>query len=113
MWLAFILREIGDTSNRIMLKWRRTREGKGEKIVCRWCGSREVVKNGKKKDGRQNYLCKECGRQMVERPRYKRMREEDLKMVVKMRDEGMSYSAIARVLGYSEATIRMHLLKKR
>ncbi len=48
------------------------------------------------------YLCKECGRQMVERPKCKRMR-----------DEGMSYGAIARVLGYSETTIRMHLLKKR
>ncbi len=59
------------------------------------------------------YLCKECGRQMVERPKYKRMREEDLELAVKMRDEGMSYGAIARVLGYSETTIRTHLLKKR
>jgi len=44
----------------------------------------------REKERREAELCKECGRQMVERPRYKRMREEDLKMAVKMRDEGMS-----------------------
>ncbi len=81
-------------------------------MVCRWCGSRKVAKNGKKSDGRQTYLCKECGRRMVERPKYKRMREEDLKMAVKMKDEGMSYSAIARVLGYGATTIRTHIQKK-
>jgi len=75
-------------------------------------GGGEGIKNGKKADGRQTYLCKECGRRMVERPKYKRMREEDLELAVRMRDEGMSYSAIARVLGYGATTIRTHLQKK-
>ena len=116
MWIEVLRSEIENARKKIRLKGSRTkggkRERKEEKIVCRWCGSRKVVKNGKKADGRQNYLCRECGRQMVENPKYKRMREEDLELAVKMKDEGMSYSAIARVLGYSEATIRMHLLKK-
>ena len=33
-----------------------------EKRVCPFCGGTHVVKNGKRKDGTQKYLCKECGR---------------------------------------------------
>jgi hypothetical protein len=40
---------------------------------------------------------------MIEKPRYKRIREGDLKIAMKMRDEGMSYAAIGRVLGYAES----------
>ena len=92
-------------------KAKRGKKGKDHGVVCRWCGSRNVVKNGKKADGRQTYLCKDCGRRMVERPKYKRMREEDLKVALKLRKEGMSYGAIARALGYGEATIRWHIKK--
>ena len=117
MWLNLVLQEIEEARRKMMPKGKKRekvggRKRKEEGMVCRWCGSRNVVKNGKKADGRQTYLCKECGRRMVERPKYRRMREEDLKLALKMRDEGMSYGAIARVLGYGETTIRTHIQKK-
>ena len=59
--------------------------------------------------GRQQYRCKECERQMIEKPKYKRMRGEDLESAIKMRDEGMSYAATGRVPGYAESTIKVHL----
>ncbi len=113
-WLVLMLQEMEEARKKVRLKGnKKVRRKKGEHgVVCRWCGSREVVKNGKKPDGRQTYLCKECGRRMVEKPKYKRMREEDLKLALKMRAEGMSYGAIGRVLGYSEAAIRMNISKK-
>lgn len=33
-----------------------------ENRVCPFCGGTHVVKNGKRKDGMQKYICKECGR---------------------------------------------------
>ena len=33
-----------------------------EKRVCPFCGGTHVVKNGKRKDGTQKYICRECGR---------------------------------------------------
>ncbi len=82
-------------------------------MKCKWCGSEKVVKNGHKRDGRQQWLCRECGRQMVERPKRKKMTEEEIKMAVKMRDEGMSYRAIARVMGYSLTAVINNVKKKR
>ena len=34
-------------------------------IKCRKCGSKNVVRNGKKACKAQNYLCKDCGRQFI------------------------------------------------
>ena len=33
-----------------------------EKRVCPFCGGTHVVKNGKRADGTQKYICRECGR---------------------------------------------------
>ena len=33
-----------------------------EKRVCPFCSGTHVVKNGKRKDGTQKYICRECGR---------------------------------------------------
>ncbi len=34
------------------------------KVNCPHCQSAKVVKNGHKKDGTQNFLCKSCGKQL-------------------------------------------------
>jgi len=114
MWLNLILAELNSINAKGGYKGRKRSRSTGEGaegLKCRWCGSRNVIKYGKK-GGRQQYKCKDCGRQMIEKPKYKRMREEDLKIAIKMRDEGMSYAAIGRVLGYAESTIRKHIKKK-
>jgi transposase-like protein len=113
MWLNLMLAELESINARMGYKGRKRSKDVGggtAELKCRWCGSKNVIKYGKK-GGRQQYKCKECGRQMIEKPRYKRMREEDLKIAMKMRDEGMSYAAIGRVLGYAESTIRKHIKK--
>ncbi len=33
-----------------------------EKRVCPFCGGTHLVKNGKRKDGTQKYICRDCGR---------------------------------------------------
>ena len=47
-----------DTSIDTLLKSLRFSENR----VCPFCGGTHVVKNGKRKDGTQKYICKECGR---------------------------------------------------
>jgi transposase-like protein len=34
-------------------------------ITCPRCQSPTIVRNGKKSNGKQNYLCKDCGRQFI------------------------------------------------
>ncbi|MDR2740665.1 MAG: IS1 family transposase, partial [Treponema sp.] len=35
------------------------------KIKCPLCHSPNITRNGKKSKGKQNYLCKDCGRQFI------------------------------------------------
>jgi transposase-like protein len=37
-------------------------------IKCPNCHSPNITRNGKKNKGKQNYLCKECGRQFISDP---------------------------------------------
>ncbi|PSB12554.1 hypothetical protein C7B62_01675 [Pleurocapsa sp. CCALA 161] len=41
---------------------------------CPSCNSEQIVKNGKIHNGKQNYKCRDCGRQFVENPQHKTIR---------------------------------------
>ncbi|MDR1445013.1 MAG: IS1 family transposase, partial [Treponema sp.] len=34
-------------------------------MTCPRCQSHNISRNGKKSNGKQNYLCKDCGRQFI------------------------------------------------
>jgi insertion element IS1 protein InsB len=40
-------------------------------LICPTCGSDDVMKNGTTRRGKQNYKCRDCGRQFVEDPQWK------------------------------------------
>jgi IS1 family transposase len=37
-------------------------------MICPDCDSSDIVKNGRKTSGKQNFMCKSCNRQFVENP---------------------------------------------
>ena len=37
-------------------------------LLCPACGSDDIMKNGTTRRGKQNYKCRDCGRQFVENP---------------------------------------------
>ena len=43
---------------------------------CPRCQSEEVVKNGHIHNGKQRYICKQCGRQFVKDPQNKPVSDE-------------------------------------
>ncbi len=40
-------------------------------MICPDCDSSDIVKNGRKTSGKQNFMCKSCNRQFVENPENK------------------------------------------
>ena len=41
-------------------------------LICPSCGSDDIMmKNGTTRRGKQNYKCRDCGRQFVENPKWK------------------------------------------
>ncbi len=72
---------------------------------CPECGSTSISKNGKQR-GKQNYLCKACGRQFIETydppsPYSDDFKRECLKMYV----NGMGFRGIERVKGVHHTTV--------
>jgi transposase-like protein len=78
---------------------------------CKKCGSDKVVKNGTTRSGRQQYHCRDCG-VYTTTDAYAKDYAAKLGQVDLLHQEGMSQSAIARVVGISRPTIIGHLKKK-
>lgn len=68
-------------------------------ITCKYCGSKNVVKYGKK-DGYQYYLCKDCGHTFAWNNAMPGMRypPEEIAAAINMFYDGLSIDAIRRQL---------------
>lgn len=76
---------------------------------CPNCGSEEVSRNGQTRHGKQNYKCRECGRQFILNPVWKPITEEQKELMSRMLLERISQAGIARVLQVSEDTVQRYV----
>jgi transposase-like protein len=75
-------------------------------MECPECKSEKINKNGQKR-GKQNYICKECGRQFIDR-KYKQQLgypQEIQQQCLSMYVNGMGFRSIGRVVGIHHTTI--------
>src|SRR4028119_593522 len=68
---------------------------------CPRCDSEEVSRNGQTRHRKQNYKCRECGRQFVLNPTWKAITKEQQELMSRMLLERISQAGIARVLQLS------------
>lgn len=80
-----------------------------EIVHCPNCSSKEVSRNGKTRHGKQNYKCRECGRQFVLNPAWKPITKEQQELMSRMLLERISQAGIARVLQVSEDTVQRYV----
>lgn len=66
------------------------------------CESQRTVKNGKSNNGKQNYKCRDCGRQFVQDPQNRVIDQATKDLIDKLLLERLSLAGIARVSGVSE-----------
>ena len=85
-----------------------------EVITCRHCGGDDVVENGiAPNNGKQEYLCRACGRQSREDPSpngYTQDRKEEILRAYQ--EERSSLRGLTRTFGVSPTTV-IGWLKKR
>lgn len=74
------------------------------KVRCPKCGSGGAIRNGRTRHGRQNYLCRGCGRQFVLRPAG-RLSPEVRGIVERMIERGYRAPEIAAVAGVSRSWV--------
>ena len=75
-------------------------------LLCPNCGSDNIVKNGTTHRGKQNHLCRDCGRQFVANPQRQSLHDETIEMLERPLLERISLAGIARVLQVSESWIQ-------
>ena len=79
---------------------------------CPSCHAEEVVRNGRTRHGKQNYKCRECGRQFVEDPQWRLISDETKGIVGRLLLEKISLAGIARALQISELWLQQYVNQK-
>lgn len=75
-------------------------------MTCPTCGSHDISKNGTTRRGKQNYKCRDCGRQFVENPQWKPREKDSTAMIDRLLLEKIPLAGIARVLKVSESWLQ-------
>ncbi len=80
---------------------------------CPKCSSTELIKNGIRNGGKQNFKCKICGKQFVKNPSpHYRISDEKRTLVDKLLLEKISLVGIARVVEVSERWLQYYVNDK-
>jgi insertion element IS1 protein InsB len=80
-------------------------------MQCKKCGSQNTVKNGRTKQGHQQYHCRDCGVYTTTDTR-EQERQAQMELVERLHNERVSQRGIARISGVSRPTIIAWLRKK-
>jgi len=78
-------------------------------VRCPNCGSDDIMKNGTTRRGKQNYKCRDCGRQFVENPQWKRREPDNSVMIDRLLLEKIPLAGIARVLKLSQSWLQHYV----
>lgn len=79
---------------------------------CPLCNSKQIVKNGRIHNGKQNYKCRECDRQFVENPQNKIITQSTKDLIDKLLLEKIPLAGIARVAEVSEPWLQSYVNNK-
>lgn len=79
---------------------------------CPICPSTRIVKNGRIHNGKQRYLCRECGRQFVDQPTKKIIDAATRELIDRLLFERISLAGIARAARVSETWLQLYVNEK-
>jgi transposase-like protein len=71
-----------------------------------------MVRNGRAPDGRQRYVCRDCGRRSRETPRSPAYSADERETILRAYQERASLRGLRRVFGVSRTTVSGWLKKK-
>ena len=79
---------------------------------CPNCTSTQTVKNGRIHNGKQRFLCQECGRQFVLAPTKKVVYSVTRELIDRLLLERISLAGIARAVRISETWLQQYVNEK-
>ena len=83
-----------------------------KQINCRHCRSINIIRHGLTANGKQRFLCQDCGRYSRENPQPNGYTEEAREMILRAYDERSSLRGLTRTFGVSRNTVTTWLKKR-
>ncbi len=74
-------------------------------VPCPHCRSEQLVRNGKASDGRQRFLCRNCGRRSTQDPRPSGYPEAQRDLILRAYQERASLRGLTRTFGVARNTV--------
>ncbi len=81
-------------------------------MKCPDCASDNIIKNGSIANGKQKYLCKECGRQFVLNPQKQPISNETKELIDRLLLEKLPLAGISRACKVSETWLQNYVNQK-
>jgi transposase-like protein len=81
-------------------------------VKCIHCGGDRLVRNGLTQNGKQRYLCSDCGRMSREHPQPNGYTEEERERILRAYHERSSLRGLSRTFGVSRQTVTAWLKKR-
>ena len=81
-------------------------------LTCRHCGSETIVRNGLTTNGKQRFLCRDCGRRSRENPQPNGYTEAARDTILCAYEERSSLRGLSRTFGVSRNTVSRWLKKR-
>jgi transposase-like protein len=81
-------------------------------LSCPHCQSENLVRNGLAPNGKQRYLCHDCGRRSRENPSSNAYPDEEREQILRAYEERSSLRGLQRTFGVSRNTVTKWIKKK-
>jgi transposase-like protein len=81
-------------------------------MQCPKCDSQYVVKNGHTHSGKQNFKCRDCGRQFVTTPSHQPVSQPTRELIDRLLLEKIPLAGIVRATGVSERWLQYYVNQK-
>ena len=81
-------------------------------LTCCHCGSENIVRNGLTTNGKQRFLCRDCGRRSRENPQPNGYTEDAREAILSEYEERSSLRGLSRTFGVSRNTVSTWLKKR-
>lgn len=82
------------------------------KLKCQHCQSENIVRNGKTHNGKQRYLCNDCGRMFRDNPQSNGYPPDEREQILRAYEERSSLRGLTRTFGVARNTVSGWLREK-
>jgi insertion element IS1 protein InsB len=78
-------------------------------LLCPTCGSDDIKRNGTTRRGKQNYKCRDCGRQFVRNPQWQPKSSDTKAIIDRLLLEKIPLAGIARLMQTSKSWLQHYV----